>query len=236
MQPYFAPGLGYFDLISLCDEFIVFDTPFYRPKSWMGRNRILHPSSGWQYIKAKTGKVHRGTSIKDVTLVPGPEWRDFILRQLEHYRKTAPFFADTTKLVRECLEADTDSLAKLSVEILRQCCARLDIPFVHSFFSEMDIEMGPVEGPGDWALRISEALRATEYVNPPGGRDLFDPLAFEKAGVKLIIRDFEDMQYEPIGYDFVPSLSIIDVMMWNSPSAIQDYLLRAKHEFDEVQA
>ncbi len=52
MQPYFAPALAYFDLIALTDEWVVFDTPAFRKKSWMSRNRILHPSTGWQYITA----------------------------------------------------------------------------------------------------------------------------------------------------------------------------------------
>ena len=113
MQPYFAPALGYFDLISLCDKWVVFDVADYRPKSWMVRNRILHPSSGSQYIKAQTGKVHRGTPIRDVRLAPGRDWRDLILRQVEHYRSKAPFFDDTFQLLERCLDTETDSLAKL---------------------------------------------------------------------------------------------------------------------------
>ena len=235
MQPYFAPALGYFDLISLCDKWVVFDVADYRPKSWMVRNRILHPSSGSQYIKAQTGKVHRGTPIRDVRLAPGRDWRDLILRQVEHYRRKAPFFPDTLQLVERCLDTDTDSLAELSVQILHEVCQRLDIPFSYAFFSDMDLQIGRVEGPGDWALRISEAMGATEYVNPPGGRELFDPDAFAAANIKLSIWKFEDLRYEPRGYEFIPTLSIIDVMMWNSTSTITKYLARARAEFEQAE-
>jgi len=231
MQPYFAPGLGYFDLISLCDEWIVFDTPNYRPKSWMSRNRILHPSSGWQYIKAQTGKVHRGTAIKDVALSPGREWRDLILRQLEHYRRTAPFFAETRAILEDGLYSEEASLTKLCVVLLEKVCQRLDMPFQYSLFSEMELELGPVTGPGDWALRISEAVGATEYVNPPGGRDLFDRDAFSEVGVRLMIREFDDLRYEPVGYEYIPSLSIVDVMMWCSPRMISEHLARQRLAF-----
>ena len=233
MQPYFAPALGYFDLISLCDKWVVFDVADYRPKSWMVRNRILHPSSGSQYIKAQTGKVHRGTPIRDVRLAPGRDWRDLILRQVEHYRRKAPFFDDTFQLLEHCLDTETDSLAKLSVQILDEVCQSLDIPFSYSFFSEMDLTIGPIEGPGDWALRISEAMGATEYVNPPGGRELFDSDAFTRADVKLTIREFEDLRYEPRGYQFIPTLSIVDVMMWNSVATITEHLACARASFEE---
>ena len=75
-----------------------------------------------------------------------------------------------------------------------------------------------------WALRISEALGADEYVNPPGGEALFAPTKFEAAGIRLTIQRFENMTYPCDGYDFEPALSIIDVMMWNSPSAIVRHL------------
>ena len=234
MQPYFAPALGYFDLISLCDKWVVFDVADYRPKSWMVRNRILHPSSGSQYIKAQTGKVHRGTPIRDVRLAPGRDWRDLILRQVEHYRRKAPFFDDTFRLLERCLDTETDSLAKLSVQILDEVCQSLDIPFSYAFFSEMDLQIGPIEGPGDWALRISEAMGAAEYVNPPGGRELFDSDAFARADVKLTIREFEDLRYEPRGYQFIPTLSIVDVMMWNSAATITEHLARARVNFEQA--
>jgi hypothetical protein len=106
MQRHFAPPGGYFDLISRCDKRVVFDVTDYRPKSWMVRNRLLHPASGSQYIKAQTGKVHRGTAIRDVRLPPGRDWRDLILRQLEHYRRRAPFFDDTFQLLEHCLDSE----------------------------------------------------------------------------------------------------------------------------------
>jgi hypothetical protein len=235
MQPYFAPALGYFDLISLCDEWVVFDVADYRPKSWMARNRVLHPSSGWQYIKAQTGKVHRGTPIRDVRLVASRDWRDLILRQVEHYRQKAPFFDDTFQLLERCLATDTDSLPRLSVQILHEVCQHLDIPFSCTFFSEMDLQIGPIEGPGDWALRISEAMKASEYVNPPGGRELFDSDAFARAGIKLTIREFEDLRYEPRGYEFIPALSIVDLMMWNSAATIAEHLASARAEFERTE-
>ncbi len=115
-------------------------------------------------------------------------------------------------------------MSELNVRSLDVVCDYLEIPFACSVFSEMDLALGPVEGPGDWALRISEALGASEYINPPGGVDLFDPHKFEQAGIKLIIQAPVDYQYNCNGYQYQPSLSIIDVMMWNSPEDIRSYL------------
>lgn len=41
MQPYFLPYIGYFQLISAVDKFIVYDNIKYTKKGWVNRNRML---------------------------------------------------------------------------------------------------------------------------------------------------------------------------------------------------
>jgi hypothetical protein len=190
----------------------------------VNRNRILHPSDGWQYIAIPTRKHAQKTNIKDVLIADREQALNKILGQLQHYRKKAPFFNTVIEIVNACFKETGDRLTELNVRCLDGVCAYLEIPFEYSIFSEMDLELGPVEGPGDWALRISEVLGASEYINPPGGVDLFDPHKFEQAGIKLIIQTPVDYQYNCNGYQYQPNLSIIDVMMWNSPDDIRNYL------------
>jgi hypothetical protein len=83
---------------------------------------------------------------------------------------------------------------------------------------------GPVESPGDWALRISQAFGADAYVNAAGGSALFDPAKYAAHGIRLTIQSFANMVYDCRAFRFEPGLSIIDVMMWNSPDAIKAYL------------
>ena len=222
MQPYFFPYLGYFDLINYSDEWIVFDTVQYIRKGWMNRNRVLHPSTGWQYITVPVQKHSRETVIKDIEV--HPNWQDKILAQLQHYKKAAPFFTETHDLIRECLEIKEPLLSRLNTQILEKVCKYVGISFNYKYFSEMDLEIGEVSGPGDWALRITEALRASEYVNPPGGESLFNPLTFKEIGSRLVIRKIDPIIYKPKGYEFVSGLSIIDVLMWCSPGEVKQFL------------
>jgi len=88
----------------------------------------------------------------------------------------------------------------------------------------MAMELGPIESPGDWALRISQAVGADEYVNPPGGAGLYDVRKFTEKGIKVTIREVQDFEYSCGKYHFVPKLSVIDVLMWNSIEQIKVYL------------
>ena len=224
MQPYLFPHLGYFDLIRGVDRWVVFDATQYPRHGWVNRNRILHPVRGWQYIIAPLVRHHRETRICDIQVVEGCGWRERIERQLEHYRGKAPHFDAVMSLVRDCLSVPSRSLSCLNVESLRRTCAFLEIPFPFTVFSEMGLSLGPVEGPGDWALRIAEALGAQEYINPPGGKDLFDPSKFAASGIRLTIQEPVYFRYEVPGYVFEPALSILDALMWNSRDRLRAYL------------
>ncbi len=151
-------------------------------------------------------------------------WRDTLLGQLQHYRKHAPYFNAVSDLVCASVRETDGSLARLNVASLARVCDYLEIPFRYSLFSEMELDLGSVEGPGDWALRIAEAMGASEYVNAPGGAHLFDQSKFRAAGITLTIQSPLDFSYSCCRYEFQSGLSIVDVMMWNSPGSIRAYL------------
>jgi len=71
-------------------------------------------------------------------------------------------------------------------------------------------------------------MGATEYINLPGGVDLYSESEFTKKGVNLTIRNLPVMKYETSSYQFEPRLSILDVLMWNSPGVVFDFLNRHK--------
>ena len=230
MQPYFFPYLGYFDLINRTDRWIVFDTPQYMRAGWVNRNRILHCREGWQYIIVPIKKHKRETPINEVEAIDSPDWRRKIINQFTHYRGRAPFYHETISLLEECLGGVEKNLSRMNTLILGKVCRYLGIPWKHEVLSEMNLKIGPVEGPGDWALRISEAVGAREYLNPPGGVKLYDSERFASCGIKLTIQESFEFQYNCPNYVFEPKMSVLDALMWNSPEDIKSYLdhLKAK--------
>lgn len=225
MQPYFFPYLGHFDLINQVDEWIVFDTPQYMRHQWVNRNRVLHPNAGWQYISVPLRKHHQETPINQVQIAMEDDWCERILRQLQHYRQRAPYYKPVISFLEECFAAASPSLAETNFATLRKTCQRLGIATPMHVFSQMNLVLeGTIEGPGDWALMISRAVGASEYLNAAGGAALFDDRKFAAHNIKLTIQAFTNMIYPCGPYPFEPGLSIIDVMMWNAPEQIKQYL------------
>lgn len=225
MQPYFFPYLGHFSLIAAVDEWIVFDITQYTPKTWMNRNRILHPGGGWQYVTVPLSNSSISIKTREARILNPSAAKSNIAGKLSHYKRKAPHFDAVMALIDEAFGAATDdSLVHLDVRGLGAVCRYLDIPFKYRICSELELPLPNSLAPGQWALEICSLLGATGYVNPASGRDLFDPAAFAHRGIALHFAQPEEFIYDTAPYRFEPNLSILDVLMWNSPERVRSHL------------
>jgi hypothetical protein len=222
MQPYFFPYLGHFALIANVDRWIVFDVTQYTPKSWMNRNRVLHPKEGWQYISAPIANSSISLRTDQAMLADKKALLSSTLGKLSHYRPNAPYYRHVVKLVEDAFSQAGDDLVALNVSGLARVCEYLEIPFRYDICSRLALPLPDDLGPGDWAPTISALLGAKEYLNPAGGRALFDPQIFRQKGISLGFLDFQAYAYPVRNYAFEPGLSILDVLMWNSPEQVND--------------
>lgn len=225
MQPYFFPYIGYFGLIAHADRWIVFDPVQYIRKGWMNRNRVLKGGGGEKYVSITVAHHERSTLIKDIHLAPEPNRFDHFLRQLDAYKLLrAPHYSDVTELLRDCFDTPTDKLVPFLTHSLQRTCDYIGIPFLHEVYSEMHLTHAEPSHPMEWSLFTCEELGVSEYINPPGGRSFFDPERFRQSGIRLLFHEQRLTDYDQRGPQFIPGLSIIDVMMFNSPSTITDML------------
>ncbi|WP_429218774.1 WbqC family protein [Aeromonas veronii] len=220
MQPYFFPYIGYFSLIMQSDEFIIFDTPQFMRKGWIERNRIGKLTGGSVYIKVPLNKADLSTSIKEMSIDNTSDWRGKILSQLEIYKKRAPFYDDVLALVKEVLNTETSSIVHLNKIALEKVCNYLRIDKKFKVFSEMNLEIESPQAPDEWALNICKALDVKYYVNAAGGESFFDKRKYTNNNIQLCFINQPIDKYKQFGHEFEPGLSIIDVMMFNSPEEV----------------
>jgi hypothetical protein len=225
MQPYFFPYLGHFSLIASVDQWIVFDITQYTPKTWMNRNRILHPKTGWQYITVPLSNSSITIKTSEAKILNLAKAKKSILGKLSHLKKKAPYFSQVIKVVEDAFNHSLDdSLVNLNISALSATCKYLNIPFLYERCSTLDITYPPTLNPGEWAPFICNAIGASEYVNPISGKHIFDPLLFKQTGITLYFAEFAEFAYATAPYTYEPHLSILDVMMWNSPESIHAHL------------
>lgn len=226
MQPYFFPYVGYWQLISHVDTFVLFDDVQYIRHGWINRNRILKPEADWQYIIVPLEKHPRSSKICDVKAVEGQAWKDRIMGQLMPYRKIAPYYRLTAQLVMDALfTGNSRKVTEINLNIVRVISNAIGLTTKFVVSSEQNFDYSNVNDPGEWALRISEQMNASEYLNPISGAALFDETKFVDAGIRLGF-----VQSHGITYDqrrpFIPWLSIVDILMFNSIEETKNFLSR----------
>jgi len=225
MQPYFFPYMGYWSLLKHTDQFILFDTVQFIRHGWIERNRILKPDQGWQYIQVPLQKFSRDTLIQDVRINNNVDWQNKIIAQLQHYKKKAPFYLKTINLIQSIFENSYDDIVTLNKATLKIICDYLEIEKTILVFSRMDLSIEQINAPDEWALNICKALgNIDEYWNPSGGKSFFDKTKYNKANINLKFHSVNLTEYKQKGAVFEPGLSIIDVMMFNSPEEINRML------------
>lgn len=225
MQPYFFPYLGYFGLINGVDLFIVYDTVQYIRRGWINRNRIFHQNKkGWQYINVPIEKADQKTPIIDIRINNTFPWHERLLGQLAHYKNTAPYAEQTINFVRDSLSNNEMFISKLNVKMLEFCSKMLNINFNYRYCSDLDIVFDEKHNAEEKILDLCEFLGAKEYVNLPGGVNLYDSNNFVNRNIKLTFQNLTTFIYDTGQYSFEPNLSIIDLLMWNKPEIIKKYL------------
>lgn len=218
MQPYFLPYIGYFGLIKHTDEFIIFDSAQFIRHGWIERNRSLKQNGGWLYIKVPLVKHTQHTPIKDILIDRSQPWANKIMAQLVVYKKIAPHYYRVIELVKHIIYQDHQDIVSLNRTGLMAISEYLGIKREFPVFSDMNLKIEQPKEADEWALNICKALGdVTEYWNSPGGEAFFDRSKYDQAGIKLIFQKQVIEPYDQLRETFEPGLSIVDVLMFNSP-------------------
>jgi len=226
MQPYFLPYIGYWRLLNSVDTFVMFDEVQYIRHGWINRNRVLKHGGGWQYIVVPLRKHGREELIQNLCAHETIDWRGRIIGQLQHYKfeKRAPYYEDAVGLLIDCFSGiDNFSITNINKTIFEKFCRYFGITTEILVSSDLNLDYRNVNHPGDWALTIADQLGADEYINPVSGAFLFDPVKFHSSDIGLSFLQSPELVYQQ-GSDFEPSMSIIDVLMFNGLSETRKFL------------
>lgn len=220
-QPYFFPYIGYWQLIRASDVFVVADDYNYIKNGWINRNRILingQPS----YFKLDVHHASQNRLISEHLLTRREQEQR--LRQLQCAYGKAPFFRQTMELVRQVYDSPSDNLADFLTDSIRTVCGFLDIQT--EILRTSDLENNCMKKREYRIYDMCSRLGADTYYNAIGGRKLYDYDAFREHGLDLAFLKSAPICYRQFGGDFVPNLSILDVLMFNPVDEVQDMLIQ----------
>lgn len=215
MQPYFFPYLGYWQLVSKVDVFVILQRVKFVKQSWINRNFVL--GSGENVLisvpleKASDFALIEDRKVSDVWT----NTRGKILRQIQHVYGQSPFFEEISSWLKEQLSFPEKNLSNYLEHQIRSTASLLDINT--KIVAEKDLGDFSEFERSSRIFGICKSLECDAYLNLPGGRSLYSRDSFRKAHIKLGFLDPFLPAYPQGRIDFVSSLSVIDSLFWNGP-------------------
>jgi hypothetical protein len=218
LQSSYIPWKGYFDLMAVADEFLLFDEVQFTKNDWRNRNRIvLNGRLHWLTLPVRTaGKF--GMAIDRIE-VSDDRWATAhwdtlrqAYRQAPHFRSVAPVLEESYRTA-----AKLTRLSEINEHFLRSIATLLEVP---TSLIPAGIVSRTTEDPTERLLEICRARSATAYVTGPAARAYLNIPAFHRAGIELHFANYSGYPTYPQGCEpFEHGVSIVDTLMQCGPDA-----------------
>lgn len=223
MQPYFLPYLGYFQLAAAVDKFVIYDDVSFIKKGWVNRNRIL-VNGAPEYINLPLEKISQNRSIQDHLIASGP-WKRKLLNKFQAAYGKAPYFDQVFPFIKGLVDQaqEGQSCSPFLYRSFSRICELLGVT-VEIVPSSESYENSDLSGQ-DRIIDICQQEAADEYVNMAGGRELYDTSLFQQNNLRLRFLQPGIKPYDQGVAPFVGSLSIVDVLMFNSNDDVKQMVL-----------
>jgi len=218
MQPYLFPYIGYWQLINAVDKFVIFDDVNYIHKGFINRNKILAGGKPHQFTLNLIG----ASQNKLINKIQIEKNYSKILKTIEFNYKKSAQFNNFFPLLKSIFDQKETNLAKFIGNSLKKISEYIEIKTDFVFSSE--IKKNNEFKNQDKIIDICQKLKTTHYINAINGKKLYDKMLFKKNNIKLNFIQTKSFEYQQFNNDFVPYLSIIDVLMFNDLDNIKSLL------------
>lgn len=211
------PYIGYWQLINAVDEYIIFDDVNFIKRGWINRNNILLNGQAHMFsISLKESSQNK--LINEIEIAD-----DFkkLFKTMEMAYKNAPYKNEILDILNNLFFSNEKNLADFLTNSIITVLEYLDI---HKIFKSSKLNNNKQLHTQDKILDICKICHATEYINAIGGQDLYDKEKFKNNNIDLYFLQPNITPYKQFKNDFIGSLSIIDVLMFNSSIEIKEML------------
>ena len=215
-QLHYLPWLRYFEKIARSDVFIVLDNIQFTKNGWQNRNKVKAAAGVVTLtvpVSARLGEPLDAVRINDA--VP---WRKKHRRTIEQAYGKAPHYEALAPLLAETYARDWETLDALNRHLLARFVEVLGIATRIAYASELEVPGVATER----LVNLVEAVGGDRYYTGAFAVDAYlDVSLFEEAGIGIEIQEWRAPVYSQLHGDFVPDLSIVDLLMNCGPDSLR---------------
>jgi hypothetical protein len=221
LQSNYIPWKGYFDIIKLVDEFVIYDDAQFTKRDWRNRNLIkTRDGLKWLTIPVEVKTKFKQT-IRD-TRVAGNKWTDKHMKIIYHTYSKTQHFLEVIEWLSDIYKRCEKELflSDINLMFIKEISGYLGIKTKIGFSSDYILE-GDRSGK---AMNICLQAGARTYLTGPAAKSYLNIKAFNEAGISIKWMDYSDYkEYPQIYPPFVHEVSIID-LLFNVGGRSSEYL------------
>ncbi len=214
MQPYLFPYLGYYQMVHAVDKFVFYDDVTFIKGGYINRNNMLMNGKSQRFTIPVPGL----SSNKKINELRFDSNVSKILKSIEQSYRKAPYFNSIFPIIERVFVSSNRQVEYICSQSIKEVFAYLGLEKLFYFSSQLDFDRRL--SATDKLFSIAKLMSSDDYINSPGGKDLYGKIHFENNGIKLSFIKTEPYSYQQNGFEFIPHLSMIDVLMWNSKQEI----------------
>lgn len=208
-QSNYIPWKGYFDAISISDEFVVYDDMQYTKRDWRNRNLIKTPQGlKWLTIPVEV----KGNFFQKIneTKIADKNWNKQHWDILKQAYSKSKKYSETKDFVENLYRSISfDYLTDVNVHFITEICAYLKIDINLKMSSDFVLN----EERSQRLLDICLELNATDYYSGPAAKAYMDEKIFEDAKIGVHYLDYSNyLEYEQLNPPFEHGVSILDLI------------------------
>jgi len=215
LQPTYLPWMGYFGMMDETDVFVFYDDVQFSVQSWQQRNKIS-ASQGWMWLTVPIVRKF-GSRINDTRINNSTNWNKKHWESIRQSYSKTPFFEQFAPIFQEVYENEWEYLTDLNTTLIKKIAGILGLQTKTVLSSELNIEGMKTER----LVNMLKKIGADEYISGPGARDYIDVNSFEENNIKLYWYEFQHPVYPQIRGEFIPYLSVIDLLFNTGGEAIR---------------
>lgn len=215
-QPNYIPWLGYFYKIAKCDTFVVLDNVQLANRGFTNRNKVKSPT-GELWL---TLPVDSGVRINEAKIKNHIDWKSHHINVLNHNYKRAQYFSNYIDDLIQLYNMDWEYMCGLNVEIIKYILKKLGLERRVISASSLNVEGKSTE----LLLNICKEINADTYLSGVGGKKYLEESRFQQEGINLAYSHFQHPVYRQLWGDFIPNLSVLD-LLFNCGDSSLDYIL-----------
>lgn len=208
MQPYVFPYLGYYQLAFHSDKFVFYDNVNFIKGGFINRNYILSQGRSQLF----TLPVENASSFTKINQLSFAKNRAKVIRSIEQSYSKAPYVNDVMPIIKAVLGSEENNVAALGRMSIQAVFNYLSLELDQCLASNLDYDCDA--SAAEKLYSLCALFNADKYCNLAGGKVLYDKQEFAKHNIELSFLEMDQVNYPQGKNEFVPQLSMIDLLMW----------------------